>query len=174
MNNEASRYRKRCEELERAFTASTKPLTAADQTLIDELSNAASRLTTRGSELRTELSLKLPPTDSNLRYLFEKNLIQVARLGERKALKGERKDFLQEYAINDRDGWPLWYAHFHYEATDTPKADFSVAHLKTKEQRREHYHSMLAKAKSPYAVVNVHRGQIGRPLAQSKFLPLAP
>ena len=174
MNNEASRYRKRCEELERAFTASTKPRTAADQTLIDELSNAASRLTTRGSELRTELSLKLPPTDSNLRYLFAKNLIQVARLGERKALKGERKDFLQEYAINDRDGWTLWYAHFHYETVDTLKTDYSVAHLKTKEQRREHYHSMLAKAKSPYAVVNVHRGQIGRSLAQSKFLPLAP
>ncbi|AHL33722.1 hypothetical protein CD58_12825 [Pseudomonas brassicacearum] len=174
LSNEASRYRKLSEELERAFTASKNPRTAADQTLTGQLSDAVSRLTTRGSELRTELSLKLPPTDSNLRYLFEKNLVQVAMLGERKALKGERKDFLQEYAINDRDGWPLWYAHFHYEAADTPKADFSVAHLKTKEQRKEHYHSMLAKAKSPYAVVNVHRGQIGRPLAQSKFLPLAP
>ncbi|WHS57929.1 hypothetical protein [Pseudomonas sp. G2-4] len=174
MGNEASRYRKLSEELERAFTASNTPRTAADQKLTEQLSTAVSRLTTRGSELRTELSLQLPPTDSNLRYLFEKNLIQVAMLGERKALKGERKDFLQEYAINDRDGWPLWYAHFHYEAADTPKADFSVAHLKTKEQRKEHYHSMLAKAKSPYAVVNVHRGQIGRPLAQSKFLPLAP
>ncbi|MDP9780402.1 dermonecrotic toxin domain-containing protein [Pseudomonas fluorescens] len=174
MNNEAGRYRRLSEELERAFTGSTSPRTAAEQKLLDELANAVSRLTTRGSELRTELSLKLPPTNSNLQYLFEKNLIQVARLGERTALKGERKDFLQEYAINDRDGWPLWYAHFHYEAADTPKADYSVAHLKTKEQRREHYHSMLAKAKSPYAVVNVHRGQIGRPLAQSKFLPLAP
>ncbi|SFX02332.1 MULTISPECIES: dermonecrotic toxin domain-containing protein [unclassified Pseudomonas] len=174
LSNEASRYRKLAEELERAFTASKTPRTAADQTLTGQLSDAVSRLTTRGSDLRTELSLKLPPTDSNLRYLFEKDLVQVARLGERKALKGERKDFLQEYAINDRDGWPLWYAHFHYETAETPKADFSVAHLKTKEQRKEHYHSMLAKAKSPYAVVNVHRGQIGRPLAQSRFLPLAP
>jgi len=174
MNNEASRYRKLSEELERAFTATKTPRTAGDQALTEQLSSAVSRMTTRGSELRTELSLQLPPTDSNLRYLFEKNLIQVARLGERKALAGIRKDFLQEYAVNDRDGWPLWYAHFHYETADTPKADFSVAHLKTKEQRKEHYHSMLAKAKSPYAVVNVHRGQIGRPLAQSKFLPLAP
>ncbi|BBP59000.1 DUF6543 domain-containing protein [Pseudomonas sp. St316] len=174
LNNEANRYRKLAEELERAFTASKTPRTTADRTLTEQLSNAVSRLTTRGSELRTELSLKLPPTDSNLRYLFEKNLIQVARLGERKALKGERKDFLQEYAVNDRDGWPLWYAHFHYETADTPKTDFSVAHLKTKEQRREHYYSLLAKAKSPYAVVDVHRGQIGRPLAQSRFLPLAP
>ncbi|WP_253278627.1 hypothetical protein [Pseudomonas thivervalensis] len=116
----------------------------------------------------------MPPTDGNLRFLFEKNLIQVALLGKRKALKGERKDFLQEYAVNDRDGFPLWYAHFHYEAADTPKADYSVAHLKTKEQRREHYHSLIAKADSPYAVVNVHRGQIGKSLAHDKFLPLAP
>ncbi|MBT2340039.1 MULTISPECIES: dermonecrotic toxin domain-containing protein [Pseudomonas] len=174
MNNEGSRYRKLTEELERALTASTTPRTAAEQTLLDQLSDAVSRLSARGSELRTELSLKLPPTDSNLRYLFDKDLIQVARLGDRTALKGPRKDFLQEYAINDRDGRPLWYAHFHYETADTPKADFSVAHLKNREQRMEHYYSMLARANSPYAVVNVHRGQIGRPLAQRRFLPLAP
>ncbi|MCE0463225.1 dermonecrotic toxin domain-containing protein [Pseudomonas uvaldensis] len=174
LNNEANRFRRLDEELGRAFRASQKPATPAEQTLMTQLSDAITRLTTQGSALRTELSFKLPPTDSNLRYLFDKGLIQVARLGERKALKGERKDFLQEYAVNDRDGWPIWYAHFHYETADTPKADFSVAHLKTKEQRREHYYSLLAKAKSPYAVVDVYRGQIGRPLALSKFLPLAP
>lgn len=174
LNNEANRFRRLDEELGRALRASQKPATPAEQTLMTQLSDAITRLTTQGSALRTELSFKLPPTDSNLRYLFDKGLIQVARLGERKALKGERKDFLQEYAVNDRDGWPIWYAHFHYETADTPKADFSVAHLKTKEQRREHYYSLLAKAKSPYAVVDVYRGQIGRPLALSKFLPLAP
>ncbi|MCG6575897.1 hypothetical protein EGM97_14405 [Pseudomonas sp. AF32] len=174
LNNEANRFRRLDEELDRALRASQKPATPAEQALMTQLSDAATRLAEQGSALRTELSFKLPPTDSNLRYLFDKGLIQVARLGERKALKGERKDFLQEYAVNDRDGWPLWYAHFHYETADTPKADFSVAHLKTKEQRREHYYSLLAKARSPYAVVDVYRGQIGRPLALSKFLPLAP
>lgn len=174
MNNEASRFRALSDELDRAFTASTTPRTAADETLGQQLADAISKLTARGAALRTELSLLLPPTDGNLRYLFEKNLIQVAKLGERKALKGTRQDFLQEYAINDRNGFPLWYAHFHYEKADTPKTDYSVAHLKTKDQRREHYHSLLAKADSPYAVVNVHRGQLGRPLAQSRFLPLAP
>jgi len=174
LNNEANRFRRLNEELDRALGASQKPSTTAEQTLQAQLSEAVTRLADRGRDLRTELSFKLPPTDSNLRYLFERNLIQVARLGERIALKGERKDFLQEFAVNDRDGWPIWYAHFHYETVDTPKADFSVAHLKTKAQRREHYYSMLAKAKSPYAVVDVYRGQIGRPLALSKFLPLAP
>jgi hypothetical protein len=174
LDNEASRYRTLSAELDRAFTVSGTLPSPADQALSQQLSRAISSLTTKGAALRTELSLKLPPTDGNLRYLFEKKLIHVARLGERKALKGTRKDFLQEYAINDVDGFPLWYAHFHYETAETPKADYSVAHLKTKEQRREHYHSMLAKAQSPYAVVNVHRGQIGKFLARDKFLPLAP
>ncbi|MGD8216808.1 dermonecrotic toxin domain-containing protein [Pseudomonas thivervalensis] len=174
MNNEADRFHTLAAELDRAFAASQTSPTPADQALTKQLSDAVARLKTRGSALRTELSLQLPPTDGNLRFLFEKNLIQVALLGKRKALKGERKDFLQEYAVNDRDGFPLWYAHFHYETADTPKADYSVAHLKTKEQRREHYHSLIAKADSPYAVVNVHRGQIGKSLAHDKFLPLAP
>lgn len=174
LDNEASRYRTLSAELDRAFTVSGTSPTPADQALSQQLSLAIASLATKGTALRTELSLKLPPTDGNLRYLFEKKLIHVARLGERKALKGTRKDFLQEYAINDVDGFPLWYAHFHYETAETPKAGYSVAHLKTKEQRREHYHSLLAKADSPYAVVNVHRGQIGKFLARDKFLPLAP
>ena len=174
LNNEASHFRTLSEELDRALTASPTSRPPANEALGRQLSDAAANLTAKGSDLRTELSLKLPPTDGNLRFLFEKNLIQVARLGDRTALQGARKDFLQEYAINDRDGFPIWYAHFHYEAADTPKENFSVAHLKTKEQRKEHYHSLLAKATSPYAVVNVHRGQISKSLAQGRFLPLAP
>ncbi|MGN8343300.1 dermonecrotic toxin domain-containing protein [Pseudomonas sp. SMV71] len=174
LNNEASHFRTLSEELDRALTASPASRTPANEELGRQLAGAANQLATKGSDLRIELSLKLPPTDGNLRFLFEKNLIQVARLGDRTALQGARKDFLQEYAINDRDGFPIWYAHFHYAAADTPKDNFSVAHLKTKEQRKEHYHSLLAKATSPYAVVNVHRGQISKSLAQSRFLPLAP
>jgi hypothetical protein len=174
MKNEADRYRRLSEELDRAFAASKTSPTTAEQTLSNQLSDAVTSLVNHGSALRTELSLRLPPTNSNLQYLFEKNLIQVARLGKREALKGPRQDFLQEYAVNDRDGFPIWYAHFHYETADTPKADYSVAHLKTKAQRKEHYHSLLAKAANPYAVLDVHRGQIGKLLARTRFLPLSP
>ncbi|MBC3365521.1 DUF6543 domain-containing protein [Pseudomonas sp. SWRI154] len=173
MGNEADRYRELSHELDRAFSASQTPATAAEQALSKQLSDAVTSLTTKGRALRTELSLKLPPTDGNLQHLFKENLIQVARLGGRIALKGARKDFLQEYAINDRNGFPLWYAHFHYETAETPKADYGVAHLKTKEQRKEHYHSLLAKADNPYAILEVHRGLIGKSLAKDKFLPLA-
>jgi hypothetical protein len=174
LNNEASRFRALSDELDNAITTSQTPRPPEDGALSNQLTDAITRLTHRGSTLRTELSLSLPPTDGNLRYLFEKDLIQVARLGERKALTGARKDFLQEYAVNDRDGFPIWYAHFHYEALDTPKANYSAAHLKSKKHRHESYLSLLAKANNPYAVIDVHRGQIGRSLAQSRFLPLAP
>ncbi|SDU92951.1 hypothetical protein [Pseudomonas mucidolens] len=174
MNNEASRFGKLSAEYDRTLAATHSPRTQADHNLLEKMSEAISRLTSKGAALRTELSLRLPPTEGNLRYLFEKNLIQVARLGERIPLKGTRKDFLEEYAINDRDGRPLWYAHFHYDTAETPKDNYSVAHLKTKEQRKEHYYSQLAKADNPYAVVDVHRGLLGKPLAQRWFLPLAP
>jgi hypothetical protein len=172
LNNEANRFRNAAEELEQAIKSATTAPDPRDQTLIKELTKAADDLTAQGGYMRTELSMKLPPTGANLRYLFEKQLIQVARLGQRKAMSGASKDFIQEYAINDRNGFTVWYAHFHYEKADTPKAEYSVAHLKTREQRRENYYSMLAKAANPYAVVDVHRGQIGKPLAQRWFLPL--
>ncbi|MCL6702447.1 DUF6543 domain-containing protein [Pseudomonas sp. T1.Ur] len=169
--NEANRYGNLSEELNRALTATQGSWPPADQELMDTLSSVAGRLSAKGRDLRIELSLALPPTDGALQYLLESDNVQIARIEGRKPL---RKDFFQEYAINDRNGSPIWYAHFHYEKIDTPKEQYSVAHLKTKAQRREHYHSMLAKADSPYAVVNVHRGSIGKALATQKFLPLAP
>lgn len=172
MNNEADRFRNLAQEFEQAVKTSTATPDTRDQTLIQQLRKAAADLTAQGGYLRTELSLKLPPTDGNLRYLFEKELIQVSKTGVRRDMTGDRGDYMQEYAINDLKGFPLWYAHFHYQTVDAPKADYSAAHLKTKEQRRESYHSMLAKADSPYAVVNIHRGKIGRPMAERWFLPL--
>lgn len=123
--------------------------------------------------MRIQLSLELPPTHGNLQYLIDQELVQMAGLGNRIQLAGERRDFIQEYAVNDRQGRPLWYAHFHYPEATTPKQDYNVAHLKTKAQRKLSYWSQLADAKSGQAVVIVHRGQIGRVLAERWFLPLA-
>lgn len=40
---------------------------------------------------------------------------------DRKRLaKGQRKDYLQKYAIRSPDGTDLWFAHFHYPALETP------------------------------------------------------
>ena len=144
-----------------------------DQTLLDSMKHAVQVMLNEGQALRIQLSLELPPTHGNLQYLLDKEKVQIAGLGKRLKLQGERRDFIQEYAINDRDGYPLWYAHFHYAQANTPKLEYTVAHLKTKEQRTLSYYSQLAAATNGQAIVNIHRGQIGKALAERWFLPLA-
>ncbi|WP_225908591.1 hypothetical protein [Pseudomonas lactucae] len=175
MNQDAIRLDTVAGELDKAILAQpTESRLAADQALVEAMREGVLRLKRKGHELRTALSLALPPTHGNLQFLFDQQLIQVARLGERIALTGTRKDFIQEYAINDRRGYPLWYAHFHYATANTPKADYGVAHLKTIAQRKQSYYSLLDTAHSPQAVVDVHRAMLGKNLAERWFLPLAP
>lgn len=171
---ESTRYDKLATELHQAIQAQpVEARTPADQTLENDMRQAAARLSERGQALRIQLCLELPPTHGNLEYLIEQKHANMALLGERIQLSGERRDFVQEYAVNDPHGYPLWYAHLHYPAADTPKEHYTAAHLKTREQRRVGYYSQLARAQSPQAVVDVHRGLIGKALAERWFLPLA-
>lgn len=174
LNHEAEKLSKLAAELHNALQAQPQNLRLpADQVLVDNMLRGAKQMNEEGKALRIQLSLELPPTEGNLRYLLEQERVQIAGHGPRIRLQGERQDFIQEYAINDRQGAPLWYAHFHYAQADTPKADYSFAHLKTKEQRKLSYFTQLATAKSGQAIVNIHRGQIGKKLAELEFLPLA-
>lgn len=173
LQHEADRLTQLAAEFSKAIDA--QPLDAvvqADLILADNLRSGATRLTEKGQELRIQLSLELPPTHGNLQYLLDQDRVQIASLGDRIKLTSERQDFIQEYAINDKGGRPLWYAHFHYATVDTAKENYGIAHLKLKSQRRESYYSLLNKAKSPQATVNVHHGVIGKDLAQRWFLPL--
>lgn len=168
---EASRYDKLASELDRAIQAQAESARiAADQKLATDLHLASARLSTRGQALRRQLCLELPPTHGNLEYLIVQGQLSVSKLGERLQLSGKRQDFIQEYAINDSAGYPVWYAHFHYPAADTPKTDYSAAHLKTREQRRQNYYTQLDKAQGTQAVVDIHRGLIGKALAERWFL----
>lgn len=174
MQHQSDRFNSLATELDQAIQAlPEKDRNNADRALVTHLLEAGARLTAKGDELRLQLCLDLPPTHANLEYLIEQKQVGVARYGERVPLSGERRDFIQEYALTDPQGKLLWYAHFHYANADTPKADYTVAHLKTKEQRKQSYYSLLAKADNPQAVVNVHRGLIGKALAERWFLPLA-
>ncbi|WP_053133965.1 hypothetical protein [Pseudomonas sp. MIACH] len=174
LQSESVRYDKLATELHLAIQAQpAEARTPADLALENDMRQAAVRLSERGQALRIQLSLELPPTHGNLEYLIEQKRANMALLGERIQLSGERRDFVQEYAVNDSGGYPLWYAHFHYPAADTPKENYTAAHLKTLEQRRVSYYSQLARAQSPQAVVDVHRGLLGKALAERWFLPLA-
>ena len=136
------------------------------------LRKAAQSLFSEGHATRVQLSLELPPTNSNLQFLLDQRVVQLASLGKRIPLRGERQDFMQEYAINNREGFPIWYAHFHYPMANTPNLDYSAAHLKTKAQRKLNYFSQVNDAQGEHATVNVHRGEIGKDLARHWFVPL--
>lgn len=175
LQQDAVKYDRLATELDRAIQAAPEASrTTADQELLGSLRQAAVRLDTLGKTLRTRLSLELPPTDGNVKHLIDEKQVNMALLGERIQLTGQRRDFIQEYAINDSKGYPLWYVHFHYPAADTPKGLYEVAHLKTREQRRQSYYSQLANARNPQAIVDIHRGLLGKGLAERWFLPLAP
>lgn len=175
LTHEAARLNRLATELDQALQA--LPETSrleADQTLVRDMRDGATRLASRGRALRIQLSFELPPTHGNLQYLLDQGLVQIAPSGGRVPLRGERQDFMQEYVISKKDGSVLWYAHFHYAALNTPKQGYAVAHLKTMAQRKQNYYSQLNDAKSSQGVVDVHRGQIGKSVAEQWFLPLAP
>ena len=84
-----------------------------------------------------------------------------------------RDDFVQEYAIRDKDDHLLWWAHFHYASEDAAADAFTAAHLKLPEQRLMGYRAMLKAAKDNKEVVSIYRSAIGKELAQRLFLHLA-
>ncbi|MGY2377600.1 hypothetical protein ACW9IB_24135 [Pseudomonas sp. SDO524_S393] len=175
LDAEAKRFDSLAAELDRAIAAQPEDLQLADdRSLSNALRAAMARLTAKGHELRLQRTLALPPTDSHLTYLLEQHHAKLGSLGPRLAMRGERADFIKEYSVIDPQGNVLWYAHFHYPKLDTPKPEYSVAHLKTRQQRTDSYYSLLAKAQSPQNVVDVHRGAISRELAEKWFLPLLP
>ena len=145
----------------------------AAQALSEELKAAAIRLRSVGKTLRVGMIKRLPPTGPNVDYLNTQKEISIRRLGERTFLsRGQRKDYLQEYVINDTDGRALWYAHFHYKALETPAAAFDVAHLKTAAQRRLSEQTLYSRAGTSQEVIEVYRAKLDAALAQRLFLSI--
>ena len=127
-----------------------------------------------GRRLRIEILKKQAPTVGQVAWLLEQKEIGIAREGERVALarrKGLPQDYLQEFVISDKDGAPLWYAHFHYASADAQVADFTAAHLKTREQRYDRGPQVVASA-SNQAIIEVYRSRIDKTSAQKLFLSL--
>lgn len=145
-----------------------------DADLIKELRAKASALDIKGAELRARMILAKPPTSEGVQYLLARKAISARVNGGRVQLKTGRKDFMQEYVLEDEKNKPWWYAHFHYANAGDAKADYTRAHLKTKEQRFETYESAMLKAKDAQQKIDIHHGMISEQLASSVFLPLEP
>ncbi|CAK9890269.1 dermonecrotic toxin domain-containing protein [Pseudomonas fluorescens] len=138
---------------------------------IRQLDELAGDLDQAAAKLRTQAALVQSPSMDELIYLLGKQQVRIQALGRRKLLAKNRKwprDYLDEYVIL-HDNRPLWYAHFHYSAADTPKDSFTAGHLKLASQRYE---------RGPYRVeangsrTVVQRGPITLAQARCWFLTL--
>jgi hypothetical protein len=107
--------------------------------LIVRLKHDSQRLRTQGEEIRIRIYKdKTWLSASRLIYLIDKGHLRAVKTATRvKRGKGRNREFLDLYSLDDAlTGDPLWHAHFHYAAKDTPDLGFNVrgAHLKTLEQ----------------------------------------
>ena len=136
-----------------------------------ELKSSAEKLRAEGRSLRIQIIKRLPPTGPSVEYLYGQGEVSVSTVGPRRHLsKGQRKDYLQEYAINDRDGKALWFAHFHYAGPETAAADFDAAHLKTAEQRTWSEQALYAQARTAHEYIQIYRAKLDPVLARRLFL----
>lgn len=125
----------------------------------------------QATELRIETALAQAPRMPEVLFLLEQGQIQLARVGVRVRLarvKGRPADFLDEYSIS-HDSKVLWYAHFHYPAMDTNRADFTAGHLKTRAQRHA-AGSRVTEANGK--VTEVYRAPITTTAASAHFFNL--
>jgi len=136
---------------------------------IAELHQARDRLNAEGYRIRVEMIKQQPPTAARVEWLLGKNEIDIVSGGNRRRLKGPRRDYLQEYEIRERRGGKtLWYAHFHYPSQDAPRRAFTAAHLKLRDQR------FLAGAfdvrtATSAQMIAIYRSEISPQLAHSLF-----
>ncbi|MEB0026191.1 hypothetical protein QN375_10465 [Pseudomonas sp. MH9.2] len=142
--------------------------------VLKDLRAAAARLTKEGRSIRISMIKARPPTAARINYLDRQGEVNISRFDGRKNLSGARRDdFLQEYAIRDKDNQILWWAHFHYATESASSEAFTAAHLKLPEQRRLGYKALLRAASDNKEVVSIYRSVIGKELAQRLFLVLA-
>lgn len=176
-NQQARRMKQAAEAIEKALT----DLNATDggQTsavdLVRQLNEGAAGLYEQGRQARISMIKKQPPTAARVQWLHEKGLVEIVRVPGRSRLKGQRKDFLEEYEIRERAAGDskgvLWYAHFHYPKADTPADGYTAAHLKTASQRKLGSAFEMKTAPSSSELIAIYRSEISPQLAKALFLP---
>ncbi len=159
------------EETHRALRELTQGLSQSPRYLIAELERAAGTLAEKGLSLRLSLTKDGLPTVDAVEFLKEQQQITIRKLGGRRDISGGKgTDFLEEYEIRGRQGWPLWYAHFHYPTAATPTVAFAKAHLKTGRQRFLGLGFQIAQEAAREKVESIWRCPINARAAQALFL----
>ncbi|WP_460140637.1 hypothetical protein [Pseudomonas sp. S2_E01] len=143
--------------------------------LVKQLNDGAASLYEKGRQCRINMIKKQPPTAARVQWLQDQGLVDIVRIPGRTRLKGQRKDFLEEYEIRERVAGDskgvLWYAHFHYPKPDTPIDGYTAAHLKTVSQRKLGSGFEMKTAPSNNELIEIYRSEISPQLAKALFLP---
>lgn len=139
--------------------------------MVGALRSLADELRVAATQRRIEAAIAQLPRMGEVQFLLEQFAVQITRVGSRTRLakvKGRPADFFDEYGISHQ-GAVLWYAHFHYPALGTAKADFTAGHLKTAAQRHaagQRYTDATGKT------VEVYRAPISSAAARQYFFNL--
>jgi len=135
-----------------------------------QLQAATNKLFHIGHSTRVKMIMQRDPTAAHVEWLKRYNEIDIVSTGSRRRLKGQKKDFLQEYEIRKRQSQEvLWYAHFHYGSMEQAAANFTAAHLKTREQRKLGGTFDLRTATNDGELLRIYRSEISPRLADQLF-----
>ena len=141
------------------------PVPDTPQALIGRLEAASTRLRAEG----LGILLGMPPTSVTVDFLLKQGQVQLAKINQRIAMTGERQDFVQEYAVQDRAGQVLWYAHLHYAQARGGDEHPTAAHFKLPGQRMDSKKSLEAKAGPGQKVPEVYYATISEQLLKTHF-----
>lgn len=142
--------------------------------VLAQLAKQTTRLYAEGHRLRLEMTKRQPPTAARVEWLHSKGEVDIVRVGDRRRLKGPRRDYLQEYEVREATtARVLWYAHFHYAQLKDGVQSYTAAHLKTREQRLLGRVDIGASTSNQEAI-EIYRSAISPQLARSLFFSQAP
>lgn len=142
--------------------------------VLAQLATQTTRLYADGHRLRLEMTKRQPPTAARVEWLHSKGEVDIVRVGDRRRLKGPRRDYLQEYEVREATtARVLWYAHFHYAQLKDGLQSFTAAHLKTREQRLLGRVDIGASTSNQEAI-EIYRSEISPQLARSLFFSQVP
>ncbi|QHC98551.1 hypothetical protein PspR84_29235 [Pseudomonas sp. R84] len=158
--------------IDEALTRSnlTADLKRPTEALSHKLDEAANALDAKGTSTRIRMVKQQPPTAAGVQWLKDMGEVTISQTVTRRRLKGQARDFLDEYAIGDAHTHKvLCYAHFHYSSAQAPVTPFPVGHMKTVAQR------LMGGAYEPrflnnQALINIHRSGISDKSARALFL----
>jgi hypothetical protein len=142
--------------------------------VLTQLATQTTQLYAEGHRLRLEMTKRQPPTAARVEWLHSKGAVDIVRTGNRRRLKGPRRDYLQEYEVREATtARVLWYAHFHYAQLKDEVQSYTAAHLKTREQRLLGRVDIGASTSNREAI-EIYRSRISPQLARLLFFPKAP